>query len=275
VLRKERMVSPEYGGDNNKRAEPDKWPNPLLAFPAHWAPLQMAFYGGDQFPEKFRGGAFIAFHGSWNRAPLPQAGYCVGFVPFDEKGMPRGTYEVFANGFAGREVIMSPRDARFRACGLAVGPDGSLYVADSEKGRVWRIIYTGENIQPTKPPSATAPVKTTAAQTLDGAKIYTQNCASCHMADGGGVPSFQPALVGSHVVAGDPTQLIHVLLLGPAKVLSADREPYSNTMPSFAQLSDGEIAAVLTYIRNHFASNAPAIAAGEISSERKTGAPDS
>jgi len=268
VLRKERMVAPEYGGNNNQRAEPGKWPNPLVAFPAHWAPLQMAFYGGEQFPAKYRGGAFIAFHGSWNRAPLPQAGYCVGFVPCDEKGMPRGTYEVFANGFAGREVLMSPRDARFRACGLAVGPDGSLYVADSEKGRVWRIIYTGEkskNIPATPTPE---PAKTTDNATPDGAKIYAQNCATCHMADGSGVPNLQPALAGSAVVSGDSLQLVRVLLLGPAKVLPADRDPYSNTMPAFAQLPDAEIAAVLSHIRKLFGEGASPITTSLVTNER-------
>src|SRR5262249_56134989 len=127
--------APEFGGDNQKRAEPGKYPDPVVAFPAHWAPMQMAFYNADQFPAKYGGGAFVAFHGSWNRAPKPQKGYNVAFVPFDEKGMPRGTYEVFADGFAGKPDFVSVREARFRPGGLAVGPDGSLYVADTEKGR--------------------------------------------------------------------------------------------------------------------------------------------
>ena len=270
VLRKARMVAPEYGGDNAKVAEPGKWPNPLVAFPAHWAPLQMAFYLGSQFPEKYRGGAFIAFHGSWNRAPLPQVGYCVGF---DGHGMPEGSYEVFADGFAGRDIVKSPRDARFRACGLAVGPDGSLYVADSEKGRIWRIIYTGDAAQVAS--IATPPTLTQSASigSPDGAKIYAQLCATCHMADGSGVPNLQPSLAGSQVVAGEAAQLIRVILRGPAKVLPANREPYSNTMPSFSQLSDGEIAAVLTYLRQQFGANASEIAPGEVASQRGASVP--
>lgn len=141
--RKLRLLNPEYGGDKEKRPEAGKYPDPLIAFPAHWAPMQMAFYGGRQFPEKYRGGAFLAFHGSWNRAPRPQKGYNVVFIPFDAKGEPRGSYEVFADGFAGKAEFVNPVDARFRPCGLAVGPDGSLYVADSVKGRVWRIFYKG------------------------------------------------------------------------------------------------------------------------------------
>ena len=154
--KKARMISPEFGGDNHKTDDSHKYPDPLIAFPAHWAPMQMTFSAGTQFPEKYRNGAFVAFHGSWNRAPLPQAGYKVAYVPFDEKGMPVGTYEVFADNFAGVPVIMSPRNAHYRPCGLAMGPDGSLYVADSEKGRVWRIIYTGETSashQPASPPA--------------------------------------------------------------------------------------------------------------------------
>src|SRR5262245_58236479 len=176
----------------------------------------MAFYGGDQFPKEYRGGAFIAFHGSWNRAPKPQRGYHVAFVPFDDKGMPKGGYEVFADGFAGKtEDFTSPRDARFRACGLAVGPDGSLYLGDSAKGRVWRILYVGEKRgeAPVKPGPAAG------ALVARGAQLYKQACATCHMPDGSGVPGLQPALVDSPVVAGDPRTLIRVVMHGPAKAL--------------------------------------------------------
>jgi len=142
--KKARMIAPEFGGDGKKEAEAGKYDAPLVAFPGHWAPLQMTFYTGTQFPEKYRNGAFIAFHGSWNRAPLPQAGYNVSFVPFNEKNLPTGSYEVFADNFAGVSPINTPHQAKYRPCGVAVGPDGSLYVSDSEKGRIWRIIYTGK-----------------------------------------------------------------------------------------------------------------------------------
>lgn len=139
-----RMVGPEYGGDGKKRAESGKYPDPLIAFPAHWAPMQMTFYTADKFPAKYRGGAFVAFHGSWNRAPEPQRGYNVTFVPFTAQGMPAGNYEVFADGFAGQSEIRNPNQARARPCGVAVAPDGSLIVGDDQGGRVWRIFYAGE-----------------------------------------------------------------------------------------------------------------------------------
>ena len=140
---KQRKLNPEYGGDGKLLAEPGKFDEPLIGFPAHWAPMQLAFYTGAQYPEKYKNGAFLAFQGSWNRAPKPQKGYKVVFIPFNEKGMPTGDYETFADNFAGMAEIASPNDAKHRPNGVAVGPDGSLYVSDSSHGRVWRIIYTG------------------------------------------------------------------------------------------------------------------------------------
>lgn len=137
-----RLVAPEYGGDGNKEPPADRYPEPVVAFPAHWAPNDLVFYDGDQFPEAYRGGAFIAFHGSWNRAPLPQAGFNVSFAPLGADGAAAGEWSVFADGFAGGE-IENPTDAKARPMGLAVSPDGSLYVADSVRGRIWRIRYDG------------------------------------------------------------------------------------------------------------------------------------
>jgi glucose/arabinose dehydrogenase len=111
-----------------------------MAFPGHLAPNDLLFYTGEMFPERYRNGAFIAFHGSWNRAPLEQKGYFVAFIPF-KNGLPDGEMETFADGFAGVKVIQSPNDALHRPMGLAQGPDGSIYVSDSEEGRIYRIIY--------------------------------------------------------------------------------------------------------------------------------------
>ena len=134
------VLAPEYGGDGKKVGRCRDKGQPMLDFPAHWAPNAILFYTGDQFPEEYKGGAFIAFHGSWNRAPLPQAGYKVVYVPFDG-AWPKGDYDTFADGFAGE--IMSPRDADYRPGGLAQGPDGSLYISSGKGGRIWRVLYKG------------------------------------------------------------------------------------------------------------------------------------
>jgi glucose/arabinose dehydrogenase len=136
-----RVLAPEYGGDGKTIGLCAGMKEPAFAFPAHWAPMAILFYEGNQFPDRYREGAFISFHGSWNRAPLPQEGYNVVFLPF-ESGSPGSEYEVFADGFAGPEV--SPRDALHRPTGLAVGPDGSLYIADDKGGRIWRVYYVGD-----------------------------------------------------------------------------------------------------------------------------------
>jgi glucose/arabinose dehydrogenase len=129
---------PEYGGDGKTVGRCASARGPELAFPAHWAPNGLVFSAGDLFPPAYRDGAFIAFHGSWNRAPV-QAGYNVVFAPFRD-GRAVGTWEVFAQGFAGAQVQTS-RDAAHRPTGLAVGPDGSLYVSDDRGGRIYRILF--------------------------------------------------------------------------------------------------------------------------------------
>jgi glucose/arabinose dehydrogenase len=138
-IQKKQILMPEYGGDGKKTAD-KKYLDPEMAFPGHLAPDDLLFYTGDQFPEKFKNGAFIAFHGSWNRSPEPQAGYFVVFVPFSN-GKPTGNWEIFADGFAGAKDISSPAKAAHRPCGLAQGPDGSLYVSDDVKGTIYKIVY--------------------------------------------------------------------------------------------------------------------------------------
>ena len=139
-LQEKKILGPEYGGDSKKQGRCADKDQPIMGFPGHWAPNALLFYTGKMFPAKYRNGAFIAFHGSWNRAPLPQAGYNVVFVPF-KNGKPSGAYEIFANGFAGSDNIVGAVQAKYRPCGLAQGPDGALYVSDDNKGRIWKIVY--------------------------------------------------------------------------------------------------------------------------------------
>jgi glucose/arabinose dehydrogenase len=141
-FRKKKILAPEYGGNGQKTAGENAI-DPLVAFPGHMAPDGLLFYTGTMFPKKYRNGAFIAFHGSWNRAPEKQKGYFVVFQPFTN-GKPDGNWEIFADNFAGKDDIVSPSQALHRPCGLAQGPDGALYVSDDVKGTIYRITYNGE-----------------------------------------------------------------------------------------------------------------------------------
>jgi glucose/arabinose dehydrogenase len=127
---RKKVLAPEYGGDGRKVGRCAEAKDPVAAFPGHWAPLALAFYPGEGFGSAYRGGLFVAFHGSWNRAPLPQAGYRVAFVPF-ENGRPAGKHQTFAIG-------RSPTG--LRASGVAVGADGSLYLSADRDGRIWKVM---------------------------------------------------------------------------------------------------------------------------------------
>ncbi len=139
------VLAPEYGGDGKKTGECASKKEPVAVFPGHWAPNGLLFYTGSAFPARYKSGAFIAFHGSWNRAPEPQAGFNVVFQPL-ANGKANGKYEVFADHFfvnqgSGRATATS---GAHRPTGLAQGPDGALYVADDLGGRIYRIVYTGK-----------------------------------------------------------------------------------------------------------------------------------
>lgn len=250
------MLAPEFGGDNRRKIDAGTYDAPVIAFPAHWAPLGMTLYQGTQFPERYRHGMFVTFHGSWNRAPRSQAGYKVVFVPFDANGYPTGTYETFADGFAGRTEFVSTRDARHRPGGVAVGPDGSLYITDTVRGRVWRIIHTGEEAAPSGASRAPAAAEPLVDLSTPGGRLYSQVCAACHMPSGTGVPGMLPSLVGSKVVGGDPRRLIDVLLHGSQAALPEDRERFGTVMPPFAMHNDGELASLATFLRRNFAPEA-------------------
>jgi glucose/arabinose dehydrogenase len=142
VDEKKLVDAPEYGGDGTKTARCSDKKEPVAVFPGHWAPMSLLFYTGTAFPEHYRSGAFIAFHGSWNRAPEPQAGYRVVFQPMTN-GAVSGDYETFANGFAGAvaDTTIQPGTAKHRPTGLAQTPDGALIVTDDMGGRIYRITY--------------------------------------------------------------------------------------------------------------------------------------
>lgn len=124
-----KVLAPEYGGDGRKVGRCTAAKAPVIAFPGHWGPMALAFYTGDAFGQKYQGGLFLAFHGSWNRAPLPQAGYRVVFAPFAD-GKATGQYETFATGGSPTSL---------RASGVAVGTDGSLYISADRNGKIWKV----------------------------------------------------------------------------------------------------------------------------------------
>lgn len=140
-MQKKKILAPEYGGDGQKEGGAE-FIDPVAAYPAHLAPNGLLFYTGNQFPERYKNGAFIAFHGSWNRAPEKQAGFFVVFQPFKD-GKPAGDWEVFADGFSGSQENTESAKAERRPCGLAQGPNGELYVTDDRKGAVFKIEYSG------------------------------------------------------------------------------------------------------------------------------------
>jgi glucose/arabinose dehydrogenase/mono/diheme cytochrome c family protein len=230
------VLAPEYGGDGGKKigACADKIA-PVAAFAAHWAPNAMVLYDKTQFPAHYHDGAFIAFHGSWDRAPYPQGGYNVVYQPLSGEHAS-GQCEVFADGFAG--AVESPAQAVHRPSGLAVGPDGALYVSDDVRGRIYRIVYLGgaaggaANVTPcpsltapagapveaaAKPPEGThpdagaaasakgnaaVPEGATAAMVALGRRIYHGQvggaaCTGCHGDNGEGTP-LGPPLAGKN-----------------------------------------------------------------------------
>jgi glucose/arabinose dehydrogenase len=129
---KKKVLAPEYGGDGQNVGRCSTAKDPVMAFPGHWAPMALTFYEAAQFGPTYQHGLFIAFHGSWNRAPLPQAGYRVVFVPF-ANGRPSGEYSTFVTSKAGPTEL--------RASGLAVAKDGSLYIAADDNEKIWKVTH--------------------------------------------------------------------------------------------------------------------------------------
>lgn len=273
----EKKLAPEYGGNGKVQGRCEGIKPPILDFPAHLAPNDLLFYTGDLFPERYKNGAFIAFHGSWNRAPNLQQGFFVVFVPMKD-GQPNGNWEVFADGFVGPTPVSSSGAAVARPCGLAQGPDGSLYVVDSQKGKVWRIGYYPEGLpefseqEMMAAEEAMTPDTTAAdevpAELLAGKKVYDFYCLACHQENGMGVPGMNPPLGGTDWVTGDKARLIGVVLNGLNETIEVNGETYQNAMAAHRHLSDQQIADVLTYIRQSFGNDASEVTPEEVAQVR-------
>ncbi len=274
------ILAPEYGGDGKKLGVCADKIAPVADFPAHWAPNGMARYDQKQFPERYRDGVFIAFHGSWDRAPYPQQGYNVVFQPLAGE-RASGRCEVFADGFAG--AVKSPARAEHRPSGLAVGPDGSLYVSDDVRGRIYRIVYRGgastsaDNVTPcpnpaspagnivaetAQPPEGTHPDAGKAGSltvprgatlemvTLGNSIFHGQvaggTCTGCHGDSGQGTP-LGPPLDGKKWLWSDGSYA------GIKKTITdgvSYPKEYRNTMPPLggAQLTPDQVSAVAAYV---------------------------
>ena len=281
-----KLLNPEYGGDGKTVGRCDKCEKPLIGFPAHWAPNDILFYQGaataNAFPDRYKNGAFIAFHGSTNRAPYPQAGYFIGFLPA-KNGAISSTWEVFADGFAGVDPIVNVSDAVYRPMGIAMGPDGSLYVAETEKGKIWRVTYKGDktafgatqlaqmekrksmsNIRNPDPITDNLDRDKPVA----GGNVYRVYCAACHQRNGMGDSQRFPPLAGSEWVTGDKKKLITVLLKGLEGPIEVKGQSYNNAMPQHSFLKNEDIAEVLTHIRQNFGNTADAVTAAEVEEVR-------
>ena len=267
------MVNPEYGGDGTIENTDKSIETPIVGFPGHYAPNDLLFYTGNQFPDRYKNGAFIAFHGSTIRAPYPQGGYIVAFVPF-VNGKPQ-KWEVFADGFTGKDTLVNTSDSKYRPMGLAQGPDGSLYVSESNKGKIWKIQFKGnkksfseknlaimkarENRTYVKNPDIIVDNLERNKVVLGGEKLYQLHCRACHQQNGQGDGIRFPSIAGSDWVNGNKDTLIAVLLKGLEGPIKINGQPFNGVMPKFSQLPDRDIASILTYVRRNFGNQSDTI----------------
>ncbi|MAU15126.1 MAG: cytochrome C [Muricauda sp.] len=261
-IQNKRVVSPEYR-DVDLELKVSDVVDPIIGFPGHWAPNDLFFYTGDQFPDRYKNGAFIAFHGGGRRAPYPTAGFVVCFVPYINGEFSK-SFEIFADGFIGESYDDGMGRAAHKPMGLAMGPDGSLYVSDSRKGKIWRIMYRGNKDDFNESHLTKMEERKALTHIRDpheindnlsyrfadeGQRIYNTYCIVCHQAEGKGDGNRYPPLAGSDWVTGDKNKLIKVVLEGLEGPITVNGKTYNDLMPKMNFMSDEDIAKVLTYIR--------------------------
>ncbi len=168
--------------------------------------------------------------------------------------------------------------------GIAMGPDGSLYIAETEKGKIWKMTYKGKSKRLAKSALAQmekrkqlSHIRTPDVETdnLDrgkavaGSKVYSVYCTACHQRNGLGDSQRFPPLAGSEWVTGDKKRLIEVMLKGLEGPIEVKGQSYNNVMPQHSFLKDEEIAEVLTYIRPNFGNTATAVSKEEVAAIRR------
>ncbi len=284
-MQKKNVLQPGYGGDSKIVGKASEYDMPSIGFPGHWAPMDVMFYHGDQFPERYNNGAFVAFHGSTDRAPYPMSGFIVCFAPFDEDGKATGEWEVFADGFAGVEIVKNTSDAVYRPMGLSTGPDGSIYISESNQGKIWRVMYKGdkknfvaEDLAAMERRKETQsyirdpdPVKDLIQEgdTYSGRVLYNTYCAACHQRDGKGDNNRFPPLSGSEWVEGNEDLLIDAVLNGLQGEIKVNGKSYNGLMPSNRHLDNHAIASILTYIRKRFGNESSPVSALKVEEIRR------
>lgn len=284
-MQKKNVLQPGYGGDGKIIGRAAQFDTPVIGFPGHWAPMDVLFYNGDQFPERYKNGAFVALHGSTDRSPYPQAGFIVCFVPF-KNGVATGDIEVFADGFTQVDTVVNTNDAKYRPMGLAVGPDGSLYISESNQGRIWRVMYTGdkskfgeqnlaamnERAQTRTYIKAPDEVKDNlnTGDDLEGSILYKTYCANCHQRNGKGDNNRFPPLDSSEYVMGDKDKLINIILNGLTGEIKVKGKTYNGLMPAHAHiLDDHAIASITTFVRNRFGKQPGTVTTHDVVAVRK------
>lgn len=119
-------------------------------------------------------------------------------------------------------------------------------------------------------PQAAASVAANGAAASDGAKVYQTNCSSCHQATGAGVAGTFPPLAGNPVVTGDATKVIHIVKYGLNGKIDVKGTSYNGMMPAWGQqLSNGDVAAVVTYIRSSWGNKASAVTESQVAGVSK------
>lgn len=279
-----KVLAPEYGGDGLKVERCKEYKNPIIGLPGHWAPNDLVFHTNNHFPEYYNGGAFVAFHGSTNRAPYPQSGYLVGFIPF-ENGNPTGKYDIFADGFAGVSPIVNTSDAQYRPMGIAFSNSGKMYIGDTNKGKIWQIEYTGnrnsfstKNRKKMEERFALAHIRTPDIQNdilqegleLTGKQKFNLYCATCHQPNAQGDGNRFPTLVDTDWVTGDKKRLIKIILQGMEGSIEVNGKTFNGIMPPNEFLSDQDVAEISTYIRTNFGNQASPITPDEVHYVRQT-----